>query len=64
MKGECEHHLYPHGGGLPKRRYHSRSQAEAAARTIKRRGEKRPRTPQRAYCCPGCGSWFLTANPQ
>ena len=58
----CESHLHPRDGGPPKKRFHSRTKAEAAIRTI-RRGSDRSVIPGRAYRCPGCGDWFLTSKP-
>lgn len=59
----CDLHLHPHTGGPPKIAYHSRGEAEAAIRTIHRRGERRGRMPCRTYLCDGCSRWFLTATP-
>lgn len=45
-------------------RYPSGSKAEAALRTIRRRGDRLTKKPTRAYHCPSCDGWHLTSEPK
>lgn len=61
-RNDCYHHQHPADGGPPKRPFPTRRKAESAIYQTRRYGERRERTPCRAYQCPGCKRWFLTSK--
>lgn len=46
-----------------KTRYRSRGAADAALRSIRKRGDHHGKKPTRSYLCELCSGWHLTSQP-
>jgi hypothetical protein len=49
-----------------KRQYKTSGAARQAIATVRKFGEhtEEDKKPIREYCCPTCGRWFITSQPQ